>query len=136
MSNVRRFMSRPSAILALLISLAFIATASAQPASDVLQGTTTKPPPTYGPAYAVRLISAIRPNIVVTDSVPKDATAEVEIATEPSGRIASHRLVKASSSRAWDEAVMRAVAVTGRLPLAPDGTIPPRILAVFIPGGP
>jgi colicin import membrane protein len=129
-------MSRSSATLASLISIAFIATAYAQPASGVLQGTTTKQPAIYGPAYAARLIAAIRPNIVVAESVPKDATAEVEIATDPSGRIASHRLLKASGSQAWDEAVMRAVAATERLPLAPDGTIPPRILAVFIPGGP
>jgi TonB family protein len=76
-------------------------------------------------------MAAIKPNIVVVDPVPKDARAEVEITTEPNGRIAGHSLLKASSVQAWDEAVMKAVAMTERLPLAPDGTIPPRMHVIF-----
>lgn len=126
-------MSRIPAIAAALLPLAFFPAAGAQPALGALQGTVVKAPPRYGPAYTARLIAAIKPNIVVVDPVPGDAAAEVEITTEPNGRIGSHRLLKASGAQAWDEAVMKAVAMTKRLPLAPDGTIPPRIHATFRP---
>ena len=136
MSNVRRFMTRIATISAALFASAFFATADAQPASGVLQGIAAKRPSSYGPAYPTRLIEAIKSNIVVADPVPKLAAVEVEITTEPNGRIASYRLVKSSGVQAWDEAVMRAVAETERLPLAPDGTVPPLILAVFRPSAP
>jgi len=129
-------MSRIAAISAAIIASMPFAAAVAQPASAVLQGITAKPTPSYGAAYGARLIASIKPNLVVAEPVPHDATAEVEITTGPDGRILSHRLVKPSGVQAWDEAVIRAVAKTERLPLAPDGTIPPRILAVFRPGAP
>ncbi|MBX3628118.1 MAG: TonB C-terminal domain-containing protein [Rhizobacter sp.] len=129
-------MSRIAAISATLFASSLLVAAVAQPASGALPGIAAKPPPSYDATYAARLIAAIRPNIVVTESVPQDATAEVEITTEPSGRVASHRLVKSSGAQAWDRAVMRAVENTERLPLAPDGTIPRRIHALFRPGAP
>ena len=124
-------MRRDLAIITALFSLAFCPAVGAQPIPRALEGIVVKPPPSYGPAYVARLMAAIKPNIVVVDPVPKDARAEVEITTEPNGRIAGHSLLKASSVQAWDEAVMKAVAMTERLPLAPDGTIPPRMHVIF-----
>ena len=129
-------MSRISTFTAALLASTLVGAAVAEPASGVGYGTTARPPPIYGAAYAARLIAAIRPNLVIAEPVPQDATAEIEIFTEPSGRVASHRLLKSSGTQAWDEAVMQAVARTERLPLAPDGTIPPRIVATFRPGAP
>jgi colicin import membrane protein len=110
-------------------------------------GGATTPPGTGGPqatgtaahdaapsaSYAGKLVSLIRPNIVFTGSAEANAAAEVEVRAGPSGSILSRRLVKASGQPDWDEAVLRAIDKTARLPRDTDGRIPQVIVMVFKP---
>ncbi|TSE27982.1 protein TolA [Tepidimonas thermarum] len=84
-------------------------------------------------SYAGRLVAHIRPNIVFTDTVPGNPRAEVEVRTMPDGTILSSRLLKSSGHRAWDDAVLRAIERTGRLPRDEDGRVPPTLILGFRP---
>ena len=84
-------------------------------------------------SYAGKLVSLIRPNIVFTGSAEANAAAEVEVRAGPSGSILSRRLLKPSGQADWDEAVLRAIDKTARLPRDSDGRIPPVIVIVFKP---
>jgi colicin import membrane protein len=84
-------------------------------------------------SYAGKLIARVRPNIVLTEPVPGQPAAEVEVRAAPSGTILSRRLVKSSGSKAWDEAVLRALDRTGELPRDEDGRVPPVVIITFTP---
>lgn len=84
-------------------------------------------------SYAGKLVSLIRPNIVFTGSAEANAAAEVEVRAGPSGSILSRRLLKPSGQADWDEAVLRAIDKTARLPRDTDGRVPPVIVIVFKP---
>jgi colicin import membrane protein len=84
-------------------------------------------------SYAGKLIARVRPNIVLTDPVPGQPAAEVEVRAAPSGTILSRRLVKSSGSKAWDDAVLRALDRTGELPRDEDGRVPPVVIITFTP---
>ena len=84
-------------------------------------------------SYAARVVAAIRPNIVFTDSVPGNPRAEVEVRTLPDGTIVSSRLLRSSGQRAWDDAVLRAIERTGRLPRDVDGRVPATLILGFRP---
>lgn len=86
-----------------------------------------------GEGYAGRITAAIKPNIMLAESVPEDSSAEVEIRTEPSGRIVEYRLSKSSGVAAWDSAVLRAMARTERLPLDINGKVPAMLYITFRP---
>ena len=66
--------------------------------------------------YAARIRAAVRPNIVFTDDVPGNPVAEVEVRTGPTGTIISRRISKSSGVKSWDEAVLRALDRTEKLP--------------------
>jgi colicin import membrane protein len=83
--------------------------------------------------YTGRLVALIRSNIVFTGSAEANAAAEVEVRAGPSGTIISHRLTKASGQPDWDEAVLRAIDRTARLPRDSDGRVPPVIIITFKP---
>ena len=85
-------------------------------------------------AYSARLAALIRSNIVFTGSVPDNAVAEVEVRATASGTVLARRLVKSSGHADWDDAVLRAIDRTGRLPRDDtDGRVPPVILIAFKP---
>lgn len=84
-------------------------------------------------AYAGRLVAAIKPNIVLTDSLPASLEAVVEVRAAPGGTILSRSIVKSSGNAVWDEAVLRAVDRTAKLPADRDGRVPPRIEISFRP---
>ncbi|MCZ2438561.1 MAG: cell envelope integrity protein TolA [Burkholderiales bacterium] len=84
-------------------------------------------------SYAGRLIAAIKPNVVFTDTVSGNPAAEVEVRAGPSGSILSRRLVRSSGNKDWDEAVLRAIDRTATLPRDVDGRVPPLILLAFRP---
>ncbi|MCA0239701.1 MAG: cell envelope integrity protein TolA [Proteobacteria bacterium] len=84
-------------------------------------------------SYTGKLIAAIKPNIVFTDTVNGNPSAEVEVRAGPSGSILSRRLVRSSGNKDWDEAVLRAIDRTGNLPRDTDGRVPPVILMAFRP---
>ena len=85
-------------------------------------------------AYSGRLVALIRANTVFTGTVPANAVAEVEVRAAASGIVLSRRLLKSSGHADWDEAVLRAIDRTGRLPRDTDGRVPPVIIIAFKAG--
>jgi colicin import membrane protein len=83
--------------------------------------------------YAGRIVGAVRPNIVFTDTPVGNPTADVEVRTLPDGTIASRRLVKSSGNPAWDDAVLKALDRTARLPRDEDGRVPSTLVIGFRP---
>ena len=84
-------------------------------------------------SYGGRVAAAVKPNIVFTENVAGNPSAEVEVRAAPDGTITSRRLLKSSGVRAWDEAVLRALDKTERLPKDTDGRVPPQFPMVFRP---
>jgi colicin import membrane protein len=84
-------------------------------------------------SYAGKLVSTIRPNIVFTDVVAGNPRAEVELRAGPDGTILSSRLRQSSGSAAWDQAVLRAIERTGKLPLDENGRVPSNLILGFRP---
>jgi colicin import membrane protein len=95
---------------------------------DNAQGSAQK---SSGPSasYGGKVRAAVKPNVVFTDDIAGNPTAEVEVRTTLDGAIISQRLVKSSGNKAWDDAVIKAVIRTGTLPRDVDGRVPtPMIL--------
>jgi len=84
-------------------------------------------------SYAGKLVAHIRPHIVFTDTVPGNPRAEVEVRSLPDGTILSARLLKSSGHRAWDDAVLRAIERTARLPRDENGRVPSTLILGFRP---
>lgn len=82
-------------------------------------------------SYGGRIRARVRPNIVFTDDVAGNPTAEVEVRIAPDGTITSRRIVKSSGARAWDEAVLRALDKTEVLPRDLDGRVHSPLLIAF-----
>lgn len=83
--------------------------------------------------YQGRVKAAILPNIVYTGTAPSRAVAEVEVTLAPGGTVIARRLVKRSGHPDWDEAVLRAIDRTPRIPADTDGRVPPALLISFRP---
>lgn len=84
-------------------------------------------------SYAGRVSARVKPNIVFTDDISSNAGAEVEVSAAPDGRITGSKLTKSSGSKAWDDAVLKAIAKTEMLPRDVDGRVPPLLLITFRP---
>ena len=84
-------------------------------------------------SYAGKLIARIKPNILLTETVPGNPAADVEVRASATGTILSRRLVKSSGSKDWDDAVLRAIDRTGELPRDVDGRVPPVLVITFTP---
>lgn len=84
-------------------------------------------------SYAGRIIARVKPHILLTNDVPGNPVAAVEVRCASDGTITGHRLVKSSGNKEWDEAVLRAVDRTGELPRDVDGRVPPSVLIEFRP---
>lgn len=84
-------------------------------------------------SYAGRIIARVKPNIVLTDEVPGNPSAIVELRCAPDGTIVGRRLVKSSGNREWDEAVLRAIDRTEVLPRDTDGRVPSSVEITFKP---
>lgn len=90
---------------------------------------------TSGPSanYAGRIRAKIKPNIVFNnDTIPGNPEADVEVRLAPDGRIQSQRLIASSGIKEWDEAVLRAIERTERLPLD-EGKVPAVMVMTFRP---
>jgi colicin import membrane protein len=83
--------------------------------------------------YGGRIIARLKPNLVLTDSIPGNPEAVVSIRCAPDGTIISRRITKSSGSSAWDDAVVRAIDRTGVLPRDTDGRIPDPIELAWHP---
>lgn len=84
-------------------------------------------------SYAGRIVARVRPNIVLTETVPPTLRAEVEVRAAPDGTIIGRRLVRSSGNKDWDEAVLRAIDRTEVLPRDTDGRVPSTIVIGFTP---
>lgn len=84
-------------------------------------------------AYGGLLIAHIKPNIVLTDTLPASLVADVEVRASASGTVLSRRIVRSSGNTTWDEAVLRAIDRSGALPRDKDGRVPPSIVISFRP---
>jgi colicin import membrane protein len=102
--------------------------------SPVATGTAQR---SAGPSdsYAGRVRARVRPNVVFTDDIAGNPTAEVEVRMAPDGTITSRRLLKSSGARAWDEAVLRALDKTEVLPRDVDGRVHSPLIIEFRPKG-
>ena len=74
-------------------------------------------------SYGGKVRAKVKPNIVFTDDIPGNPTAEVEVRTAVDGNIISQRLIKSSGNKAWDEAVIKAIIRTETMPKDVDGRI-------------
>lgn len=82
-------------------------------------------------SYAGRIVAAVRPNVVFTDTVPGNPVADVEVRTLPDGTVAARRIVKSSGVVSWDEAVLKAIDKTAKLPRDEDGRVPGTLIIGF-----
>lgn len=85
------------------------------------------------PSYAGKLRARIKPNIVFTDDITGNPTAEIEVKTAPDGTIVSRKLLKSSGVKAWDDAVLKAIDKTEALPKDTDGRVPSTLIISFRP---
>lgn len=81
--------------------------------------------------WAGRVRARVKPNIVFSDDVAGNPTAEVELRLAPDGTIVSRRISKPSGVKAWDDAVLRALDKTETLPRDTDGRVPSSGTMVF-----
>ena len=84
-------------------------------------------------SYAGRIRARVRPNVVFTDDVSGNPTAEVEVRMAPDGTIVSRKITKSSGVRSWDEAVLRALDKTEILPRDVDGRVHTPLIIAFRP---
>jgi colicin import membrane protein len=84
-------------------------------------------------SYGGKVAAKVRPNIVFPDDIAGNPSAEVEVRAAPDGTITGKRLTKSSGSKAWDDAVLRALDKTETLPRDVDGRVPSIIVITFTP---
>lgn len=90
---------------------------------------------TSGPSstYGGRIRAAVEPNITFFGSIAGNPVAEVEVRQSPDGTITGARLVKSSGVKEWDDAVLRAVEKTQKLPRDVDGRVISPVIIAFRP---
>ncbi len=84
-------------------------------------------------SYAGKVRAKVKPNVVFTADIVGNPSAEVEVRTTPDGTIVSHRLIKSSGNKAWDDAVMKAIVRTETMPRDVDGRVPTPMILSFRP---
>ena len=84
-------------------------------------------------SYAGRIRASIKPNIVFTDDMAGNPIAEIEVRTAPDGTIISRKLTKPSGVKSWDDAVLKAIDKTEKLPRDVDGRVPSALIISFKP---
>ena len=84
-------------------------------------------------SYGGRVAARVKPNIVFTEQIAGNPSAEVEVRTAPDGTIVGQRILKPSGVRGWDEAVLKAVIKTEVLPRDLDGRVPSPLIIDFRP---
>jgi colicin import membrane protein len=84
-------------------------------------------------SYGARIAATIKPKIVFTEEIAGNPTADVEVRTAPDGTIVGRKLVKSSGIKSWDDAVLKAIDKTERLPRDTDGRVQPSLVIGFRP---
>lgn len=101
--------------------------------NDTATGTAQR---SSGPSasYAGKVAARVKPNIVFTDDIAGNPMADVEVRAAPDGTIlGTPRLLKSSGVKAWDDAVLKAIVKTEKLPLDTDGRAPATLIIGFRP---
>ena len=99
---------------------------------ETAKGTAQK---SSGPSasYGGKVRAKVKPNIVFTEDITGNPSAEVEVRTALDGTITSQRLVKSSGNKAWDDAVVKAIVKTETMPRDADGRVPSPMILEFRP---
>jgi colicin import membrane protein len=84
-------------------------------------------------SYGGMVRARVKPNIIFTEDIAGNPTAEVEVRTGPDGTIISQRLIKSSGNKAWDDAVIKAIIRTVTMPKDVDGRVPTPMVLQFKP---
>jgi len=84
-------------------------------------------------SYGGRVNAAVRPNVLLTEDIPGNPKAEVEVRSAPDGTIISRRLVRSSGNAAWDKAALDAIDRTGKMPRDVDGRVPSPLIIEMRP---
>lgn len=84
-------------------------------------------------SYGGKVRAKVLPNVVFTDDITGNPTAEVEVRTTLDGTVTSQRLIKSSGNKAWDDAVIKAIIRTGTMPRDVDGRVPTPMILEFRP---
>lgn len=84
-------------------------------------------------SYAGRISARIKPNIVFTEEIAGNPVADVEVRSAPNGTILSRKLIKSSGLKTWDDAVLKAIDKTEKLPPDTDGQVPAAMIIGFRP---
>ena len=84
-------------------------------------------------SYGGKVRAKVKPNVLFTDDIVGNPSAEVEVRTTPDGTIVSQRLVKSSGNKAWDDAVIKAIIRTETMPRDVDGKVPTPMILDFKP---
>jgi len=84
-------------------------------------------------SYGGMVRARVKPNIVFTEDIAGNPSAEVEVRTALDGTIMSQRLVKTSGNKAWDDAVVKAIIRTEKMPRDTDGRVPTPMILEFRP---
>ena len=84
-------------------------------------------------SYGGKVRAKVKPNIVFTEDIAGNPSAEVEVRTALDGTIMSQRLVKSSGNKAWDDAVVKAIIRTETMPRDVDGRVPTPMILEFRP---
>ena len=117
-------------VLSLVVAgLVACAAKPAPPPATVIPSATVAPPVTY--ADRIRIL--IRSNIVWDEKVEGNPVAEVHVSIAPDGSVRSASLVQSSGVRSWDEAVVRAIYRTERIPSDVNGKVPSQLVVTFRP---
>lgn len=83
--------------------------------------------------YGARVAARIRPNVLFTDPVAGNPSAEIEVRALPDGTITGRRLVRSSGNPAWDKAALDAIDRTVTLPRDVDGRVPSPMIVSMRP---
>ncbi|NBT66426.1 MAG: cell envelope integrity protein TolA [Betaproteobacteria bacterium] len=84
-------------------------------------------------SYGGRIRAKIKPNIVFIEEVVGNGSAEIEVRQAPDGTIIGRKLISSSGNKAWDEAVLKAIDKTEKLPRDVDGRIHSPLIIGFKP---
>ena len=84
-------------------------------------------------SYGAKVDAFVRPNIVFVGTVSGNPPAMVEVTSAPNGEILGRKLITSSGNPSWDEAVLRGLDRTGRLPKDEDGSVPSPLRINFYP---
>jgi len=83
--------------------------------------------------WAGRVAALIKQHLIYTDSMSGLRSPDIEIRLGVDGSILSQKITKSSGNPAFDDAVLRAVIGTQKLPRDTDGTLPTDVILTFNP---